>query len=277
MATEGADVVMDGFRDHYQCLGVDLTASEDQIREAFRTRLLEIHPDKSVHPRNPDEMRALLEAYDVLSANDRRDAYDKLWNLVSKSGPDAVSLIPHVTESERPTARARSVLFLLLEERGDEALERIAELKPGGRLFLRKHLTTAEFVDACFLVGELLEEKKNWVDSLGWYEELIRVEEKRNHHRPCFPEAREKARRLLLKRTNSQLDPRVGLEYLRRAELMGLDKAGRIEVAKKRAHCYLQMEMKVEAARHLGEVLRLQPQARGLDRIREALAGYLDE
>lgn len=268
---------MDGFRDHYLCLGVESTASEDQIRDAFRTRLLEIHPDKSVHPRNPDEMRALLEAYDVLSNLERRDTYDKLWNLVSPNSTDSSSQIPHVTESERPTAKARSVLFLLLEERGDEALERIAELKPGGRLFLRKHLTTAEFIDACFLVGELLEEKKSWINALEWYEELIRVEEKRSQHRPCFPEARERARRLLLKRTGVNIDPRVGLEYLRRAELLGLDKAGRIEVAKKRAQCYLQMEMKVEAARHLSEVLRIQPQARGLDRIREALAGYMDE
>ena len=269
--------MIEGFQDHYLNLGVDPDANEEQIRDAFRARLLEIHPDKSVHPRDPEEMRTVLEAYDVLSNLDMRDAYDKLWKLVSSSGPNLTSAIPHITESERPAARARSVLFLLLEERGDEALERIGELKPGGRLFLRQHLTTGEFVDACFLVGELLEGKKNWVNALEWYEELIRIEEKRNHNRPCYPEARDRARRLLLKRTNINLDPRVGLEYLRRAELLGLDKTGRIEVAKKRAHCYLQMEMKVEAARHLNEVLRLQPQARGLERIREALLGYLDE
>ncbi len=267
---------MKGFRDHYLHLGVDPDAKEEQIRIAFRARLLEIHPDKSVHPIDPEEMRSLLEAYDVLSNIDTREAYDKLWKIVSPQDPDSPSLIPHVTESERPAARARSVLFLLLEERGKEALQRIKGLQPGGRLYLRQYLTTDEYIDSCFLVGELLEEQKKWVHALEWYEDLIRIEEKRNHNRPCYPEARDRARRLLMKRTRGDLDPRVGLEYLRRAELLGLDKMGRIEVAKKRAQCYLQMEMKVESARHLGEVLRLQPNARGMERILEALEGYLD-
>ncbi|MGE4618169.1 MAG: J domain-containing protein [Planctomycetota bacterium] len=268
---------MDGFQDHYLYLGVDPDASEDQIRVAFRAKLLEIHPDKSVHPRDPEEMRTLLEAYEVLTGADSRTAYDKIWKVISPLDPNHISAIPHVTESERPTAKARSVLFLLLEERGEEALERIGDLQPGGRLFLRQHLSTDEFVDACFLIGELLETQKKWVMALEWYEDLIRVEESRNHHRPCYPEARDRARRLLLKRTSAQLEPRIMLEYLRRAEILGLDKMGRTEVAKKRAQCYLQMDMKVEASRHLEEVLRLQPRARGLDRIREALDGYMDE
>lgn len=268
---------MKGFRDHYLQLGINPDANEEQIRVAFRAKLLEIHPDKSVHPIDPEQMRLLLEAHDVLSSNETREAYDRLWKIVTPHNSDGSQTIPHVTESERPAARARSVLFLLLEERGDEAMDRIEEFKPGGRLFLRQHLTTSEYIDACFLVGELLENQKKWVNALEWYEDLIRIEEARKHNRPCYPEARDRARRLLMKRTRADLDPRVGLEYLRRAELLGLDKMGRIEVAKKRAHCYLQMEMKVESARHLSEVLRLQPNARGMERMLQALQGYLDE
>jgi curved DNA-binding protein CbpA len=109
--------------------------------------LLEVHPDKTEHPKDPEEMRALLLAFEVLSDNDRRDSYDNMWKVVAGKDPK-LSSIPHVTESGRPAARVRSVFFLLLEQRNEEALERLAELEPGSRLLLRNHLDSGEFVDA---------------------------------------------------------------------------------------------------------------------------------
>ncbi|MEE2855921.1 MAG: J domain-containing protein [Planctomycetota bacterium] len=266
----------DQFHDHYLVLGIDPACSADDVRSAFRKRLLEVHPDKTEHPIDPHAMRSLLDAFEVLSDPDRRESYDKMWRLIAGKDPD-LSSIPHVTESERPAARVRSILFLLLEERNDEALERFQELEPGARTLLRDHLTTGEFVDACFLLGEIEETRKNYTGALEWYEALIQVEHARTQKRPCYPEARERAQRLLLRRTRVHIDPRVGLEFLRRAELLGLDRTGRAEVAKKRAICYLEMEMKVEAARHFKESIRLQPRTKGTDRLRSALEGYLDD
>ncbi|MDE0958679.1 MAG: J domain-containing protein [Planctomycetota bacterium] len=266
----------DGFTDHYLILGVDPDCREEEIRKAFRKRLLEIHPDKTEHPKDPDEMRSLLLAFEVLSDNDRRDSYDNMWKIVAGKDPE-LSSIPHVTESGRPAARVRSVFYLLLEQRNEEALERLADLEPGSRLLLRNHLDSGEFVDACFLLGEIDEGRKDWHGALEWFEELIRVEQTRNVKRPCYSEALERAKKLLLKRTTGRLDPRVGLEYLRRAEVLGLDRAGHAEVAKKRASCYLEMEMKVEASKHFKEFMRLQPRAKGVDRLKSALQGYLDD
>ncbi len=265
-----------GFIDHYRLLGVDPDCSAEDVRQAFRKRLLEIHPDKVEHPRDPEELRQVLEAFEVLSDDQRRDRYDQMWKIVISQDPDQ-SAIPHVTESDRPSARVRTVLYLLLEQRVDEAMDRLMELEPGARLSLRKHLTAGEFVDVCFLIGEIEQDRKNFSAALEWYEDLIRVEATRNQKRPCYAEAKERAQRLLLKRTGGRIDPRIGLEYLRRAEQLGLDRVGQAEVAKKRAACYLEMEMKVEAAKHYKETLRLQPKSRGLDRLRKALEGYLED
>jgi len=266
----------DQFHDHYLVLGLDLGCSADDVRSAFRKRLLEVHPDKTEHPIDPDAMRTLLDAFEVLSDPGSRESYDRMWQLIAGKNP-ALSSIPHVTESERPAARARSILIMLLEERNDEALKRFQELEPGARIFLRDHLTAGQFVDACFLLGEIEENRKNYKGALEWYEDLIRVEQPRTQKRPCYSEARERAQRLLLRRTRIHIDPRVGLEFLRRAELLGLDRAGRAEVAKKRAICYLEMEMKVEAARHFQESIRLHPRTKGIDRLRAALEGYLED
>jgi curved DNA-binding protein CbpA len=101
------------FHDHYLVLGLDLGCSADDVRSAFRKRLLEVHPDKTEHPIDPDAMRTLLDAFEVLSDPGSRESYDRMWQLIAGKNP-ALSSIPHVTESERPAARARSILFLLL-------------------------------------------------------------------------------------------------------------------------------------------------------------------
>ena len=265
---------MSEFQDYYSILGLSVDCTSDQIKAAFRKKLLEVHPDKSEFPRDPDEMRLLLEAQEVLSQPDSRDRYDRMWNIVYRE--ELASRLPHVTESERPAAKARSILFLLLEQRTAEALDRLEELGPGARLFLRKHLTSDEFVDSCFLIGEYHEGVKQRSRALEWYEDLLRTESARQSHRPCYPEARDRARKLLLKKVGKDTDPRVALEYLRRAEHLGLDRAATGEVARRRAACYLEMDMKVEAGRHLAVALKILPRSKILKELEEELGEYLD-
>lgn len=266
---------MSEFLDYYSVLGLDMDCSHDQIKKSFRKKLLEVHPDKSAFPRDPEEMRRLLEAHDVLSDADSRHRYDQMWNIVFRE--ELLDKTPHVTDSERPAARARSILFLLLEQRQREAVQRLEDLGPGARLFLKKHLTEDEFVDSCFLIGEYHEGIRQRSRALEWYEDLLRTESRRQNHRPCYPEAVDRAKKLLLKKTNKVSDPRVSLEYLRRAEQLGLDRQSRGEVARKRARCYLDMGMKVEAGKHLTEAVRISPASKALRELMAELDGYWDE
>src|SRR5947207_4744458 len=72
------------FRDYYETLGVPKTASEDEVRSAFRKLARKYHPDMAKDKKAAEEkFKEINEAYEVLSDPDKRKKYDQLgadWN-----------------------------------------------------------------------------------------------------------------------------------------------------------------------------------------------------
>ena len=63
-------------KDHYASLGVSSSASLADIKKAFRQQASLHHPDRNSDPGAPARFRAVQEAYDVLSDDGKRLAYD---------------------------------------------------------------------------------------------------------------------------------------------------------------------------------------------------------
>ncbi|HEY7692100.1 MAG TPA: molecular chaperone DnaJ [Gaiellaceae bacterium] len=72
-------------RDYYELLGVQRTASETEIKKAFRGLARELHPDVSDDPEAESRFKEVVEAYEVLSDSERRELYDRFGHAGLRS------------------------------------------------------------------------------------------------------------------------------------------------------------------------------------------------
>ena len=64
-------------KDYYEVLGVSKTASDDEIKIAFRKLAKKYHPDVSKEPDAAEKFKEAQEAYAVLSDKEKRRKYDQ--------------------------------------------------------------------------------------------------------------------------------------------------------------------------------------------------------
>ncbi|MFO0852519.1 MAG: molecular chaperone DnaJ [Gemmataceae bacterium] len=65
-------------RDYYDVLGVSRSATEDEIKKAYRKLALQYHPDRNHgDPEAADKFKECTEAFEILIVGEKRAAYDK--------------------------------------------------------------------------------------------------------------------------------------------------------------------------------------------------------
>jgi molecular chaperone DnaJ len=64
-------------RDYYEVLGITKNADKSEIKKAYRKLAKEFHPDRNKEAGAEDKFKEVQTAYEVLSDDQKREAYDK--------------------------------------------------------------------------------------------------------------------------------------------------------------------------------------------------------
>lgn len=75
-------------RDYYDVLGVNKSSSAQELKTAYRKKALEYHPDKNKSKDAEAKFKEVNEAYEILSNQEKRQAYDQFGHAAfSQGGP----------------------------------------------------------------------------------------------------------------------------------------------------------------------------------------------
>lgn len=66
------------YRDYYKILGVQRTATAEEVKTSYRRLARKFHPDVSKEPNAEERFKEVQEAYEVLKDPEKRAAYDQL-------------------------------------------------------------------------------------------------------------------------------------------------------------------------------------------------------
>lgn len=282
--------------DYYDILGVSQDASMAEIKSAFRRLAKKIHPDiaatessgpmragrPETHPARGGEaegtraaegaMRLLLEAYRILSDPERRKAFDRQMRRKAseEGGFDFRAFLKARTSDAE--SQARLVVYDLLHDFDDEALEVYERALSLGDFRLERYLDRGEAMDAEFCIAEAYERRDRIIKAFLHYKRLIEMEAERPWFRYFFDVVALRFRTVLLQKLPKLLDEEDLIDRLEEATALALPSRDIAQFYRKIAEVRLRRKETVEAVEALGRAAELEPRLAGLAALRRRAA-----
>ena len=182
---------------YYEILSINVTASADEVKRAFRRRAKEIHPDVNLRTDDPvGDMQTLLRAYETLIDPRRRYEYDRRMMLLRPEYRfdyrEFLRSRPYDDEFQ-----ARLVFFDLLHHHEDDAVKLHDELRARPGFRLHEHLDREDYMDCAYLLAEEYERHGDLMTSFDLLVSTILFETERPYFKHFFVDVTERLRNLV--------------------------------------------------------------------------------
>jgi molecular chaperone DnaJ len=104
-------------RDYYEVLGLNKSATTDEIKKSYRKLAKELHPDKNGGSKEAeDKFKEVSEAYEVLSDKDKKGNYDRFGHNGSRMNQQSRYQHTNFTRQHRTGNDMQLLVKLTLEE-----------------------------------------------------------------------------------------------------------------------------------------------------------------
>lgn len=122
--------------DHYARLGLTKSATQEQIKQAFREKALRYHPDSGGRDSDRHEFMRIKEAYDVLKDPASKAAYDRSLEFQQSA--------PRPRQTAQPAGGQSGTSFQSARSKARTAAQKVEDIRKLNRLMSQRRLGEVE-------------------------------------------------------------------------------------------------------------------------------------
>ncbi len=163
--------------DYYKILDLPTDANERQIKESYRKKLKDLHPDLN-RSFDTQRLQGLMQAYRTLIDKEHRTVYDR-----NRGGHASFRYRDFlVSQKNQPQARVKLLFYDLLHDNVRTALELYENSLLSEGIQIQQYISYEDYMDCLFLLAEAYEQEKSYLHAYRLFIIIVRLEAVA----PCF-------------------------------------------------------------------------------------------
>jgi curved DNA-binding protein CbpA len=260
--------------DYYLILNIKRSASDEEIKQAFRRLAKKFHPDKNPGREKAAEQRfkKIIAAYKVLGNRKSRYIYDQKLRASRTSIKDSRRANLRRKAENDTTHLCQLLLFELLNKNAQSALEIYENLISKNSDFsLGRYMSDGDTRDCEFLLAEAYHQTGKLAEAARLYEKVLEQEKKKAYFHSFAQEIELMLKDVYLQRMTSAENSEEVLADMEKILAMNLSRREAAWVHKKAAEAYYRMNYIDNAIRVLRQAFQINPKLTGAKKISKKL------